>query len=107
MFIEAPLPPPALPPGVRLSPKTWGFLARVAWWFFGHTEGQESREAAQARTADAVDRLVGLAEREGDVLVLAHGFFNTMLARELRRRGWRMVEHEGYGYWGRRRFERR
>ncbi len=107
VFIEAPLPPPALPPGVRLSPKTWGFLARVAWWFFGHTEGQESRAEAQARTADAVDRLVGLAEREGDVLVLAHGFFNTMLARELRRRGWRMVEHEGYGYWGRRRFERR
>ena len=107
VFIEAPLPPPPLPKGVRLSPKTWGFLARIAWWFLGHTEGQESRAEAQARTGRAVDRLVAAAEREGDVLVLAHGFFNTMLARELRRRGWRMVEHEGYGYWGRRRFERR
>jgi broad specificity phosphatase PhoE len=107
VFVEAPLPPPPFPAFVRLSPKTWGFLARVAWWFFGHTEGQESRAQAQARTEAAVDRLVDAARTQGDVLVLAHGFFNTMLARELRRRGWRMVEHEGYGYWGRRRFERR
>ena len=107
IFIEAPLPPPPLPAALKLSPKTWGFVSRVAWWFLGYAEAGESRAEAQARCDAAVDRLVAAAESEGDVLVLAHGFFNTMLARELRRRGWRMTEHEGYVYWGRRRLTRR
>ncbi len=106
IFIEAPLPPPPLPPVLRLSPKAWGFVSRVAWWFAGYAEDGESRAQAQTRCEAAVDKLTQAAACEGDVLVLAHGFFNTMLARELRRRGWRMVEHEGYGYWGRRRFSR-
>ena len=40
------------------------------------------------------------------MLVIAHGFFNTMVGRALRRRGWRLVEDQGYRYWSSRRFER-
>src|SRR3989344_1267854 len=36
ILIEAPLPPPNFPSWLKLSPKLWGFIARVWWWFFNH-----------------------------------------------------------------------
>jgi hypothetical protein len=107
MLIEAPLPPPRLPRWIKLSPRTWGFLARFWWWFFNHHEGQETRREAEARAELAADLLCGVAEGGEDVVVLAHGFFNFMIGRALKRRGWRLTASEGYRYWSSRRFERR
>ena len=107
VLIEAPLPPPPWPGWLKLSPRTWGFLARFWWWFFNHNEGQETRAQALRRAEDAADLLAGLAETGQDVVVLAHGFFNYMIGRALRRRGWRLTSSEGYKYWSTRRFERR
>ena len=106
VFIEAPLPPPPLPGYVRLNPRTWGFISRVCWWFFGHNEGQETRDQAEARARDVSRRLIDAAETGQNVLVLAHGFFNTMVGRELKRAGWKTVEGRGYRYWSTRRFVR-
>jgi broad specificity phosphatase PhoE len=104
IFIEAPLPPPPLPPFIKLRPRTWGVLARTAWWFFGHTEGQESKGQASVRAEHAAERLIAAAEDGGTVLLLAHGFFNVMVGRALKRRGWRQSEGRGYRYWATRRF---
>ena len=107
IFIEAPLPPPPLPRFVRLNPRTWGFLSRCAWWFLRYSPpDEESRAVAEARAREACDRLIRAAETEGDVLLVAHGFFNAMLARELAKRRWRRVEDHGYGYWAVKRFQR-
>jgi broad specificity phosphatase PhoE len=106
LFVEAPLPPPNLPGFVRLSPKLWGFLARLWWWFFNHHEGGETRRAAEARAEQAAAMVVELAERGQDVVILAHGFFNFMVGRCLRRRGWRLTANQGWKYWSSRRFER-
>lgn len=106
VMVEAPLPPPRLPGFLKLSPRAWGVLARAAWWFFNHHEGQETRAQAQIRAREAADHLEHLAASGGDVLVLAHGFFNAMVGNELKRRGWRLVQDEGYRYWSARRFVR-
>jgi broad specificity phosphatase PhoE len=106
VLIEAPLPPPNLPGWIRLSPSVWGFLARVWWWFFDHHEGQETRSEAEVRADRAAALLIGLAAGGEDVVVLAHGFFNYMIGRALRRMGWKLVKSEGYKYWSMRRFER-
>ena len=105
MFIEAPLPAPATPRFVKLSPKTWGVVSRFLWWF-GYHRGQETRGQAQARAKAAAERLIGEAQAGQDVLVLAHGFFNGMVGVELSRRGWRCVQDRGFKYWATRRFER-
>ncbi|MBI1199775.1 MAG: histidine phosphatase family protein [Phenylobacterium sp.] len=105
VLIEAPLPPPDFPSWLRLSPRFWGFLSRVWWWFLNHHEGQETRAQAEARADRAADLLVELAADGGDVVVLAHGFFNHLIGRSLRRRGWKLAESEGYKYWSVRRFE--
>jgi hypothetical protein len=106
LFIEAPLPPPNWPRWIRLSPPLWGFIARVWWWFFNHHEGQETRRQAESRAGQAADLLIELAGQGEDVVLLAHGFFNFMIGRALRRRGWRLASSQGYKYWSVRRFER-
>jgi broad specificity phosphatase PhoE len=105
MLIEAPLPPPNLPGWIKLSPRIWGFMARFWWWFFNHHQGQETRVQAEARADRAAAMLIALAADGETVVVLAHGFFNYMIGRALRRRGWRLVVSEGYKYWSMRRFE--
>jgi broad specificity phosphatase PhoE len=104
LLVEAPLPPPDWPSWVRLSPSTWGFIARVWWWFFNHHEGQETRTQAEARADQAAAMLERLAAQGEDVVVLAHGFFNYMIGRALKRRGWRLAHSEGWKYWSMRRF---
>jgi hypothetical protein len=105
-LVEAPLPPPNWPSWIRLSPRLWGFFARFWWWFFNHHEGQETRREAEARADFAAAELAAIAAGGQDVVVLAHGFFNLMIGRALRRRGWRQTLREGYKYWSTRRFER-
>jgi hypothetical protein len=106
ILVEAPLPPPNWPAWIRLSPKLWGFFARVWWWYFNHHEGQETRKDAIRRADEAADMLIDLAATGEDVVVLAHGFFNFMIGRALRRRGWRLAQSQGYKYWSMRRFVR-
>jgi len=106
MLVEAPLPPPNWPAWVRLSPRLWGFIARFWWWYFNHHEGAETRREAEARADKAAAMLVALASQGQDVVVLAHGFFNFMIGRSLRRMGWRMTDSQGFKYWSMRRFQR-
>lgn len=106
LLIEAPLPPPPWPSWIRLSPRHWGFFSRFWWWFFNHHAGEESRREAEARADVAAGKLADLAAAGQDVVVLAHGFFNLLIGRALRKRGWRMTLREGYKYWSMRRFER-
>jgi len=107
LFIEAPLPPPPFPEWIKASPKIWGFMARFWWWFFNHHAGQEDRKTAEARADQAAELLIGMANEGQDVLVLAHGFFNTLIGRSLEAFGWKMTEDQGYKYWTMKRFEAR
>jgi broad specificity phosphatase PhoE len=106
LFIEAPLPPPHWPKWLKLSPRVWGFTSRFWWWWFNHHDNQESRAQAQARADEAARQLSELAAGGQDVLVVAHGFFNTMVGLALEKRGWKCVQkHGGFRYWATRRFE--
>jgi broad specificity phosphatase PhoE len=105
IYIEAPLPPPPLPDWLKLPPRWWGVISRIAWWLFGHTEGQESFAEAEERARRAARDLMDLAGRGQTVLVIAHGFFNLMIGRALQASGWRLTEDQGFRYWSARRFE--
>jgi len=105
LFVEAPLPPPHWPKWLKLSPRFWGFISRVWWWCFNHHDDQETRAEAQARADEAARLLIDLAATGQDVLVVAHGFFNSMVGFSLRRAGWRCTVDGGFSYWAARRFE--
>jgi broad specificity phosphatase PhoE len=105
LFVEAPLPPPHWPRWLKLSPPIWGFVSRFWWWMFNHHDHQETRAEAQIRADEAARQLVQLAAGGQDVLVVAHGFFNHMVGRSLRRLGWGRVDNGGFRYWAASRFE--
>jgi broad specificity phosphatase PhoE len=106
LYIEAPLPPPPLPDWFRVSPRNWGVIARAAWWL-GYGEGGETRAEAEVRAAEAAEALITASASGGEVLLLAHGYFNNMIGIALQRRGWRLVQDQGFNYWSVRRFEPR
>jgi broad specificity phosphatase PhoE len=81
LFIEAPLPPPPWPRWIRhVAEAVWGFFARFWWWFFNNHGGQETRKQAEVRADQAADLLIAWPTKGQDVLVVAHGFFNWMIA---------------------------
>jgi hypothetical protein len=106
VFVEAPLPPPAWPKFVRLSPRSWGVISRAWWWWFNHHDGGESRK--QARIAARVRRSGSWWPPRAARMSSCwrHGFFNAMIGRELKALGWRRGFDEGYRYWCAQRFER-
>ncbi|HRO03157.1 MAG TPA: histidine phosphatase family protein [Terricaulis sp.] len=103
VFLEAPLPPP--PVWGKRSPRSWGVLARAAWWV-GRDEGGETRAQAELRAEAAVATLTAQALRGQNVLLCAHGWFNRMMRPILRAQGWREVEDGGDSYWSYRRYEK-
>jgi broad specificity phosphatase PhoE len=107
MFVEAPLPPPRLPEFIRMTPKSsaWGTVARLSWRVFNHHQGQETYAEARARAVRAADFLIDKASRGDDVLLLAHGYFNWMISKELKRRGFGCTLEQGFKYWSCRRYE--
>jgi broad specificity phosphatase PhoE len=89
-----------------MSPKRLGFFARFWWWFFNNHGGQETRAEAEVRADKAADLLIALSDQGEDVLVVAHGFFNWMIANALKQRGLTKLLDEGHGYWSLKRFHR-
>jgi len=96
VFDEAPLPPPRLN-WLKLLPRNWNVLSRVVW-VCGHSLDGESIREARARARVAAKELHEQAA-EGKVFLAAHGWFNRMIRRELKKLGWRCSYNGGDSYW--------
>ena len=106
LFIEAPLPPPRLPSWFKMPPRLWGVVSRLFWHMSGSAAGGETCKQAEQRAGRAADYLIDQAEGGQDVLLLAHGYFNFMIGKQLLARGWKLTLNRGFKYWRQRRFER-
>ena len=87
LFMEAQLKSPKLPL-VRMKPPAWAVIARLAW-HAGHHGGIEDFRDAKERAEKAVDMLADTAQEDGIAVLVAHGYFNAIVGRTLRKRGWR------------------
>ncbi|MHA7900369.1 MAG: histidine phosphatase family protein [Henriciella sp.] len=104
VFNEAPLPPPRFKTR-RYLPKTWNIFART-YWLRGHKLDGECVNGARTRAKEAAQVLHNTAEGKS-VYLAAHGWFNRMLRRPLRRLGWVCVYDGGDKYWSFRVYEYR
>ena len=104
VFNEAPLPPPRFARH-KFLPKTWNIFART-YWLAGHKLDGESVSEARARAQSAAEVLHETAASQS-VYLAAHGWFNRMLRRPLRRLGWVCVYDGGDKYWSYRVYEYR
>jgi broad specificity phosphatase PhoE len=97
LFAEAPLASPRIPL-LRMTVPKWAVMARILWHAGYHPEIENYRKAKH-RAAEAADILMTRAGQEGATALVAHGYFNLMIGRELRRRAFRKTGSHRVKYW--------
>lgn len=97
LFAEAPLASPPIPLLKMKVPK-WAVVARILWHAGYHPEIENYRRAKN-RAVHAADILVKRARQDGAAALVAHGYFNYILGRELRRRGFRKSGSHRAQFW--------
>jgi broad specificity phosphatase PhoE len=97
LFAEAPLASPRIPL-LRMTVPKWAVMARILWHAGYHPEIENYRKAKR-RASDAADILMEHAAKEGSTALVAHGYFNLMIGRELTRRGFRRSGSHRARYW--------
>jgi broad specificity phosphatase PhoE len=97
LFVEAPLASPRIPL-VRMSVPKWAVMSRILWHAGYHPEIENYRRAKQ-RAARASDILTARAVEDGTTALVAHGYFNAIIGRELRRRGFRKTGSHRVQFW--------
>jgi broad specificity phosphatase PhoE len=86
LFAEAPLAAPRIPL-LKMKVPIWAVMARIMWHAGYHPEIENYRRA-KARASHAADILLARADANDGVAVLvAHGYFNAMIGRVLKKRG--------------------
>jgi broad specificity phosphatase PhoE len=97
LFEEAPLASPRIPL-LRLKAPVWAVMSRILWHAGYHPEIENYRRAKQ-RAKDAADILIGRAREDGTTALVAHGYFNAIIGRELARRGFRKTGSHRVRFW--------
>ena len=97
LFVEAPLASPRIPLLQMRVPK-WAIVARILW-HAGYHPGLENYRRAKHRASQAADILIKRAGEEGATALVAHGYFNAMIGRQLRRRGFRKSGSHRVRFW--------
>jgi broad specificity phosphatase PhoE len=97
LFAEAPLAAPRIPLLKMRVPK-WAVVARVLWHAGYHPEIEDYRKAKH-RAAQAADILMAKIRDGGTAILVAHGYFNAMIGRQLRQRGFTRAGGHRVRYW--------
>ncbi len=97
LFAEAPLASPRIPV-LRMKVPKWAVVARILWHAGYHPEIENYRRAKH-RAAQASDILMHRARAEGAAALVAHGYFNFLIGRELRHRGFKKSGAHRAQFW--------
>ena len=97
LFAEAPLASPRIPLRRMRVPK-WAVMARVLWHAGYHPEIENYRKAKH-RAGEAADILMNKVRDGSDTVLVAHGYFNAMIGRQLRQRGFTRAGAHRVRYW--------
>jgi broad specificity phosphatase PhoE len=97
LFAEAPLASPPIPL-LRMRVPKWAVIARILWHVGYHPEIENFRKAKH-RAAQAADILMNKVRDGSDAVLVAHGYFNAMIGRQLRQRGFTRTGGHRVRYW--------
>ena len=97
LFAEAPLASPPIPLLHMTVPK-WAVVSRILWHAGYHPEIENYRRAKH-RANQAADILTARARQDGTSALVAHGYFNAMIGRILRKRGFVRTGSHRIHYW--------
>jgi broad specificity phosphatase PhoE len=97
LFVEAPLASPRIPL-LKMKVTKWAVVSRVLWYAGYHPEIENYRRAKH-RAVKAADILLARANADGTAALVAHGYFNYLIGRELRKRGYRQTGSHKARFW--------
>ncbi|MBV9549525.1 MAG: histidine phosphatase family protein [Alphaproteobacteria bacterium] len=97
LFAEAALASPPIP-FLKMNVPSWAVVSRLLW-HIGFSPRVEGWFAAQRRADRAADLLIARAAQDGAVALVAHGYFNWMIGRVLKRRGFVKRGSHRARYW--------
>ncbi len=97
LFGEAPLAAPRIPL-VKMKVPKWAVMARIMWHAGYHPEIENYRRAKH-RATQAADILIERLQANGAAVLVAHGYFNAMIGRVLRKRGFRKMGSHRARFW--------
>lgn len=97
LFAEAPLAGPRIPL-LRMTVPKWAVVARILWHAGYHPEIENYRKSKH-RAAEAADILIARAHKHGVTALVAHGYFNFLIGRALRSRGFNKKGSHRVHYW--------
>lgn len=89
---------PVMNSDLRLSPRVWTVLLRLVW-LSGYSRGCESYREAKRRAVAASAKLVEWARVHESIMLVGHGFFNMLIAKELLKSGWTGKRRASSKYW--------
>jgi len=98
LFEEAPLAAPKIPL-IKMKVPIWAVMARIMWHAGYHPEIENYRRAKTRAVAAADILLERASANEGDAVLVAHGYFNAMIGRVLRRRGFARTGSHRVRFW--------
>ncbi|MBV7504828.1 histidine phosphatase family protein [Bacillus sp. sid0103] len=99
LFRETELPTPSTDyGGLKLNPTIWAVLLWCLW-FSGYSRNCESIGDAEARARRAAKVLIKYAHEHNRVALVGHGFFNSLIAKELIKAGWRGKKTTSLIHW--------
>ena len=97
LFAEAPIAAPRLPL-IKMKVPKWAVMARIMWHAGYHPEIENYRRAKH-RATQAAEILTSRAQENGMAVLVAHGYFNAMIGRALRKRGFRRTGAHRARFW--------
>ena len=97
LFAEAPLAAPRIPL-LRMTVPKWAVVSRILW-HLGFSPRIETAREASRRAGRAADMLVKRAQEHGTAVLVAHGYFNWMIGRRLKARGFVRTGSHQARYW--------
>ncbi|MET3194882.1 histidine phosphatase family protein [Bacillus sp. OAE603] len=84
--------------GLKLKPRVWAVILRCIW-LVGYSRECESLSAAKIRAERASKILIKFAQEHNNIVLIGHGFFNILIAKELQKIGWKSNKKPSSKHW--------
>ncbi len=81
---------------VKLPMDLWKGISRLTWLLGFNNKGVESYKEARKRVLLSTDNLEKLSNQEETAILVGHGMINIGISKQLRKRGWTLVEKKGH-----------
>ncbi|MGG5255352.1 histidine phosphatase family protein [Neobacillus sp. SM06] len=83
---------------IKLKPNTWSVSLRLLW-LCGYSNECESLNQAKSRAVKASQQLIHYANEYESIVLVGHGFFNRLIAKELQKKGWQSKRKVTAKHW--------